>query len=221
MKTGMSGPQEIEYEVFRPFGPFIGDFTVPQSIVDELNAFTEAAVKDSALVRKLNHGDYLVGEVSQEIMVPEDILMGPFGKYLMDVSAAYIGVATGKKVTRFKMIGCWIVRSFAGDYNPPHNHRGHISGAGYLKVPSQIGTPEGSRKKGRSAGSINFLHGSDQFLSAGHLQMAPREGHMFLFPHYLNHSVNPFSGKGERRSFSFNAYVDDDIFNIYSAKVGQ
>ena len=42
----------------------------------------------------------------------------------------------------------------------------------------------------------------------------PEIGKIFLFPNYVMHSVNPFYGKGERRSISFNACVDDDIYDI-------
>ena len=43
----------------------------------------------------------------------------------------------------------------------------------------------------------------------------PEIGNIYLFPNYLMHSVNPFYGEGERRSLSFNAYIDSEIFNVY------
>ena len=30
------------------------------------------------------------------------------------------------------------------------------------------------------------------------------------------HSVNPFYGKGERRSMSFNAMVDEEIYDVHA-----
>ena len=39
---------------------------------------------------------------------------------------------------------------------------------------------------------------------------------LYLFPNYLMHSVNPFYGDGERRSISFNAIIDEKIYDIYS-----
>lgn len=206
----------VQYDILRPFGPHIGRFSIPEKIVNQLNAFTEAVAKDAREVEKFDHSGYLAGEVTQEFQVSRDIVEGELGHYLMNITSAYVGGATGKKVTRFKITGCWIVRSFAGDFNPPHVHSAHVSGAGYLLVPPQIGQPEGSRKGRLSAGNINFLYSSDQFLSTGHVEMRPEAGQMFLFPHYLLHSVNPFFGEGERRSFSFNALVDDQIFDVYA-----
>ena len=41
-------------------------------------------------------------------------------------------------------------------------------------------------------------------------------GKIYIFPNYMLHSVNPFYGEGERRSISFNANIDQSIFDIYS-----
>ncbi|PIW27177.1 MAG: hypothetical protein COW30_11260 [Rhodospirillales bacterium CG15_BIG_FIL_POST_REV_8_21_14_020_66_15] len=212
----MSESDEISYELFKPFGPFVGDFTIPRRIVDTLNRYTDEVVADGAKAQNLDLSSYLAGEVTQEFKVDPAVVEGELGRYLMDITATYIEVTTGRKISKFKVLGCWIVRSFEGDFNPPHNHRGHVSGAGYLMIPDQIGSSEGSRKRARTAGMINFVHGTDQFLSGGHISMLPKVGHIFLFPHYLNHSVNPFSGSGERRSFSFNALIDDEIYDIHS-----
>ena len=212
----MSGTNEISYELFKPFGPFIGDFTIPKGVVDKLNAFADGVAANPQRFKELDLGNHLAGEVAQEFKVPPEVLQGDVAQFLMNVTATYVQGATGKQITSFKLLNCWIVRSFAGDFNPPHNHRGHVSGAGYLMVPPQIGSEEGSRKHMRSSGFINFTHGVQQFGSQGHIALEPQQGHMFLFPHYLNHSVNPFTGPGERRSFSFNAQVDDQIFDVYS-----
>ena len=40
-----------------------------------------------------------------------------------------------------------------------------------------------------------------------------------FFPNYLMHTVFPFKDtKEERRSISFNAKIDDNIYNIYGGK---
>ena len=44
----------------------------------------------------------------------------------------------------------------------------------------------------------------------------PEIGKIFLFPNYIMHSVNPFYGKGERRSLSFNASIDEKVYDVYS-----
>jgi hypothetical protein len=37
----------------------------------------------------------------------------------------------------------------------------------------------------------------------------------FKFPNYLMHNSYPFSTEGERRSFSFNAEIDNNITNVF------
>jgi len=210
--------QKIDCEFSRPFGPFLGRFSIPEKLIAELNAYTDAVAKDRAAQRKADHSPYLAGEVTQEIKVSDDIVNGPLGRYLMEITAAYVHAGTGKRISQFTLKGCWIVRSFAGDFNPPHAHSGHVSGAGYLMVPPQIGTPDGSRKEAMSSGYLNFMHSAGQFLSPGNIEIKPEVGQIYVFPHYLLHSVNPFSGEGERRSFSFNAEVDGGIFDIFGGK---
>ena len=48
------------------------------------------------------------------------------------------------------------------------------------------------------------------------LNIKPKVGDFYFFPHYLMHTVFPFRGSDEeRRSISFNATIDEDIFNVY------
>ena len=47
-------------------------------------------------------------------------------------------------------------------------------------------------------------------------KIVPKVGDFYLFPHYLMHTVYPFKETDEeRRSISFNAYIDQDIYNVY------
>ncbi len=50
-----------------------------------------------------------------------------------------------KKLTKFNLISTWVVRQFENEYNPTHWHSGHISGAGFLKLPKSFG--ENKQKK--------------------------------------------------------------------------
>ena len=65
-------------------------------------------------------------------------------------------------------------------------------------------------------GRLSFTHGTRQFLSFGTITRKPEIGKIYLFPNYLMHSVYPFYGEGERRSISFNAYINDDVYDVYS-----
>ena len=119
----------------------------------------------------------------------------------------------------FNIINVWIVRQFQNEYNPIHMHGGHLSGAGYLKLPDDFGSSIQPEKQVNVNGKINFVHGTRQFLSNSIISQKPEVGKIFIFPNYLMHSVYPFYGKGERRSISFNATIDEKIYDIYSSKV--
>jgi len=126
----------------------------------------------------------------------------------------------GKNITKFNLIESWVVRQFENEYNPVHWHSGHISGAGFLKVPSSLGdfTQDKSEQK-YLGGNLNLIHGSKQFSSRSIYQIKPKVGDFYFFPNYLMHTVYPFSGTNEeRRSVSFNASIDDEIFNVFRQK---
>ena len=121
-----------------------------------------------------------------------------------------------RDISKFEILQTWIVRQFENEYNPMHYHGGHLSGAGYIKLPENFGESFQKNKKNNLNGHINFSYGVRHFLSNGHVTFKPKVGDFYLFPNYLYHSVNPFFGSGERRSISFNALIDDHIYDVYS-----
>ena len=91
-------------------------------------------------------------------------------------------------------------------------HSGHISGAGFLKVPSTFGETFQKDKKNLN-GKLVLIHGSKSFLCNSKYEITPEVGDFYIFPHYLMHTVYPFKDTNdERRSISFNAKVEDKIF---------
>ena len=203
---------EVKINIIRPFGPAIGSASIPKILVDKMNNFVDEVVKDKNKSKELDYGHKLAGEVSQEIFMPDEVLQGEILNFFTTISKAYVEILTNKKLTKFNLIKCWMVRQFEGEYNPTHWHGGHISAAGYLKLPDNFGASKQEKVKNAN-GKINFVHGSHQFLSSPITTKMPEVGKIFLFPNYLMHSVNPFYGKGERRSVSFNANVDNEIYD--------
>ena len=64
-------------------------------------------------------------------------------------------------------------------------------------------------------GKFQLIHGSKMFLSQICLTIKPKVGDFYFFPNYLMHTVYPFKDTNEeRRSISFNANIDDDIYNV-------
>ena len=54
------------------------------------------------------------------------------------------------------------------------------------------------------------------FLSSSTINIKPKVGDFYFFPNYLMHTVFPFrSSEEERRSISFNALIDENIYNVY------
>ena len=115
------------------------------------------------------------------------------------------------------MLSSWVVRQFENEYNPIHWHDGHISGAGFLKVPKSLGQHYQKKKvPPYSGGYLQLIHGSRMFLSQSVISIIPKVGDFYFFPNYLMHAVFPFKDSNEeRRSISFNAKVDDEVYNVY------
>ena len=201
--------------IVRPFGPSIGSTDIPKTLIDKINNFIDELIKDKNKSKKLDHGKYLAGQVTQEIKLPKEIINGELLNFLSKITKVFVESLTDKKVTKFEIISCWVVRQFQNEYNPIHWHSGHISGAGYLKLPNNFGASKQEKDK-NAHGRISFTHGTRQFLSMSTITRKPEIGKFYLFPNYLMHSVYPFYGEGERRSISFNANINDDVYDIYS-----
>ena len=208
---------ESKLNIIRPFGPAIGSTDIPKTLIDKVNNFIDEVVKDKNKSKQLDAGKTLAGQVTQEIFLPKEVIDGEIMSFLGNITKVFVEGLTEKKVTKFHLISCWVVRQFQNEYNPTHWHSGHISGAGYLKLPDVFGSQIQSEKTTKNVnGNINFVHGTRQFLSTPFISKKPQLGKMFIFPNYLMHSVNPFYGKGERRSISFNANINEEIYDVYS-----
>ena len=202
-------------KIIRPFGPSLAVVNIPEFLIKKLNDFIDSEIANSKeKASQLDAGQNLVGQVSQEINIPKKIIEEGLYDFLYQSTKAYVKLSINKDINKFNLLNTWIVRQFQNEYNPIHFHSGHISGAGYLMVPDNLGETI-QKDKVNTHGNINFHHGSKQFMSGGYVSKKPNIGDFYLFPHYLYHSVNPFYGEGERRSLSFNAKIDDEIYQVY------
>ena len=206
------------FVISRPFGPSVVKVTIPENILTNLNNYIDKTIVDNKKASELNAGPGLAGDVTQEFKLENDFISEcGWLSFLAKSVQKWIKVMQGKEIKKFNLISTWVVRQFKDEYNPIHWHAGHISGAGFLKVPDTLGKhfqdKEGVDYLG---GQLTLIHGSRQFLSNSKLQIIPKVGDFYFFPNYLMHSVYPFKGTDqERRSISFNAYIDDDIYNVY------
>ena len=190
---------------------------MPENLIEELNNYTDKIINDKKKANELDVGKQLAGQLTQEFELEEDF-MKKIGwlDFLKKGTENWISLAIGKKISKFEMLTCWVVRQFENEYNPIHWHTGHISGVGYLKMPKSLGEPLQKSKVQNPNGQIALVHGNKMFLSDPVIKFKPEVGNFYLFPNYMMHTVYPFSNsKEERRSISFNARIDDEIYNVY------
>ena len=138
--------EKINFEVFRRFGPSILKVKIPENVLNSLNNQIDEILVDRDKQKKLDYGNKLVGDVTQEFQLDEEMVAkSGWLNFLSTCVYKWIELETGSKITKFKLISTWVVRQFENEYNPTHWHSGHVSGAGFLKLPRSFG--ENKQKK--------------------------------------------------------------------------
>ena len=208
----------MELKIVKPFGPSVMQSQIPEKLINDLNDYVDEIIKDQEKSNKLDFGNKLAGDVTQEFRLEKDFAKNVgWIDYLARCVYSWIEKELNLKITKFELLESWIVRQFENEYNPVHYHSGHVSGAGYLKVPKNLGKFIQNKDKQFQGGDLNLIHGSRQFLSRSIFPIKPKVGDFYFFPNYLMHTVYPFNGTAEeRRSISFNANIDEKIFNQVS-----
>ena len=210
----------MSIELIRPFGPAIAKIKIPKDIITSLNDYVDKLIIDTKKAKELSAGANLAGDVTQEFKLEKEFSQKSGWLDLISKGTfQWIQMSCKKNIKEFKMIDSWIVRQFQNEYNPVHMHGGHVSGAGFLKVPKTLGKYVQEEKHGvkhYGGGTLNLIHGSKQFLSNSTFQINPEVGDFYFFPNYMMHTVYPFKGTDEeRRSISFNAFIDQSIYDVF------
>ena len=200
-------------KILSPFGPKIAKLKLPQFLIKKINGEVDKILTKKKLIKKLDYSKKLVGQVKQEFQLPKAFVKKNLEKVITKEVKNYIKKTTGKNTSKVNIKNFWVVRQFNNEYNPIHFHDGHISGVGYLKIPS---IKSSSKKLVKTDGSIDFISGNKMLLSESIHNHQPKTGDVILFPHYLMHTAYPFKSNGERRSFSFNLEIDQKIANVFS-----
>jgi len=210
--------KEIDFKFVKPFGPMIAKVTIPEDIIHKLNEYVDTIIINKKKSKDLDHGKQLAGNVKQEFKLEKDFIKtSGWGNFLAGCVNIWMEKAVNKKIDKFELISTWVVRQFQNEYNPLHTHGGHISGVGYLKVPKNLGKYSQKEKSNNKNGILSLVHGSKMFLSDSTFNIIPKVGEFYFFPNYLMHTVYPFSDSNEeRRSISFNANINESIYNVYS-----
>mgnify|MGYP001169289684 CR=1 FL=1 len=209
---------------------------IPEQVIDELNDHIDKV----NIPANDDYSDGLVGQINRDKKSAQlnfpllDGVGAEFKKIIDECSRSYMKQGYGQDVTA-DAFEAWTVHSYAGDYNPLHDH-GCRTEAGlsmilYLKVPECIQKLPDPSELG---GGVNINHASGvvdgyTYFTWGNHNMRdvvslkpvteeyvkPEAGTLILFPNWLRHSVNPFFGEGERRTFSANVNLfDNNNFKI-------
>ena len=210
----------MELKIIKQFGPSVVKVKIPEKILNDLNQYVNQTISDREKSKSKDLGKKLVGDVTQEFNI-EPKFAEEIGwiKFLAACVHEWIRIETKIKIKNFTLKNTWVVRQYKNEYNPVHWHSGHISGAGFLKVPDTFGKHvQDKGDKEYFGGTLNLIHGTRQFMSNSKLKIIPEVGDFYIFPHYLMHTVYPFKGSDqERRSISFNANIDEEVFNVYGS----
>jgi|TARA_R110002012_G_scaffold159210_1_gene320807 uncharacterized protein (TIGR02466 family) len=196
----------------RPFGPAIGYSQMPDEVIDAFNADIDNGEKQ-------DWSDKLVGKVDAESLIPTDVLQ-PHAKFFTNAALEYVDNYAGRYCKPIRadikptvnIHSAWYVQQKAGNFNPLHIHtNAELSCVGYLALPEGIDEEwaEEDADHYPAAGHIEFLHGSQTFLSRSTFMVRPKVGDFFIFPADLMHTVYPFKCAGERRSFSMNIVIGE------------
>ena len=208
--------RKFSMKILSPFGPKLAKIKVPKSILDKINLEVDKIIKNKSRVKKNDYSKRVVGQVYQEIELPKNFINKVIKKFLSKNISNYLKKSINKSPKKITIKNFWVVRQFKNEYNPIHWHSGHVSGAGFLKVPKDLGSyVQNKDEKKYQGGTLNLVHGSRQFLSHSTKVIRPEVGDFYFFPSYLMHTVYPFRGNDEeRRSISFNANIDDEFYKI-------
>ena len=201
-----------------PFGPMMFYGKMPMDMVRRLNKYVNKTIKDKKKASALDHSDHLVGKVEQEFLIEEKELQKHLD-FFNDIVTKFIGTDLERNFrtltanTGINIIykSAWIVRQFAGEYNPAHVHTScDLSCVGYLRLPEKIEEEweEDYKDHHPANGHIEFLHGSSGRMHTHTFLVKPTVGDFFVFPGDLIHTVYPFKSEGERRSFSMNIALE-------------
>ena len=185
-------------ELIRPFGPTIGKATIEDDIYKNLLTITDDLLKNPD---RVNMSHTLAGQIKEQIEVPKSLLIEhgliDFFEFYLDTFLSNLGIDYSKSI---KLGPVWLNSMYKHEWKPPHIHNGFLSTILILKLPDL--PPK--------QGELTFINNSGRTafeLEAGLIDYTPQEKDFFMFPARLNHSVSPFTCEGERRTMSFNAFL--------------
>ena len=92
---------ESHLKILKPFGPALAIVNIPTSLINKINLFVDSEIIDNKKKSsELDAGPDLVGQVTQEIKLPNKIIDEGLYEFLFKSTQAYIKLAINKNVTK-------------------------------------------------------------------------------------------------------------------------
>ena len=217
-----------EYRMHPLPAVFLMEAILQDEMINDLNEYLDDLLNQE---NRVSHAGTLVGQIGngeQLTMDHKHPKLAKFNELIQIMGADYIKNFAGSTVNPFqdtRMVETdelWSVHSYAGDYNPIHDHGTKtimgISCTTWTKVPPQIvqGPRPGSQEyglynaSGESDGCLCFNYGQSSTWDRERLKptqnvvVRPQVGKLYMFPSWMQHMVYPFRGEGERRTVAAN-----------------
>lgn len=219
---------EISYMMHSLPSVFLMELDIPEGFVTQLNKYLDGLLEEEG---RTSAAHTLVGQISegeQLVMDHNHELVSGFSEFLCNMGVEYINAfmkGSGQMLDGARQVSMdeiWSVHSYAGDYNPIHDHGTQtvmgISCTTWTKVPPQItqGPRPGSddyglyNASGESDGCLCFNYGQssswdkERLKPTQNIVVRPQVGRLYMFPQWMQHMVYPFKGEGERRTVAAN-----------------
>jgi len=219
---------EVDLDIWTLPSALLLEAQLPPPMVEGLNTYLDELLEDE---ERRSHAGTLVGQIQhgqQLTMDPTTPELKDFCNLICSFGVEYIKSfchQTSNSLEGHRQLAVdeiWSVHSYAGDYNPIHDHGTKtimgLSATCWTKVPQQIldqptaGTPNYTlyNASGACDGYLAFQYGRNSLMDAERLRppqstiVQPQVGKIYLFPSWLQHMVYPFKGEGERRTVAAN-----------------
>ena len=230
--------EEVNFKVQPLPAVIMVECQLPKKIITDLNTYLDVYKKDKArkslahhLVGQIHEGEQLLMNHKDELLKDYYKLIRAMGVFYLQAFGSVTGYYLNNKIVDIDEL--WSVHSYAGDYNPIHDHGTKtitgISTTTWTKVPEQIGkmgdSSQNSQNKERTFslkndsgacdGFLVFTYGRTELMNTQRLRppqqisFQPKVGRQLMFPSWMQHMVYPFFGKGERRTVAANLNVWD------------
>lgn len=200
----------VEVGLVRLFPTWVYDCADgPAHLNVDLEDLTRRLMEDPRnAVRRTNNGGW---HYAFDLFEREEPVVAEFRACMEDHVRAYLNhfrPPERRRADDFRLRG-WVNVNRAGDSNNLHCHPGcFVSGTYYVRVPEAMTggrlvfrDPRGPAVAMYETPGIELPWVGD---GVG-VRFAPAAGRLLLFPSWLEHSVEPFEGDGERISIAFNA----------------